>query len=136
MRRYCCPGQMAADGSYPRETARTKPFGYSIFNFDALAMLVWSLGERAEVRFTLPDGRGMSRGAAWLEPFLADKSKWPFAHDVEHWESWPVRSPGLLVCGLACGRPDWLALWERLDPDPTDTEVIRNYPVRQPVLWV
>jgi len=27
-------------------------------------------------------------------------------------------------------------LWERLDPDPTDPEVIRNFPVRQPLLWV
>ncbi len=130
------PKQMGMDGSFPLETARTKPFGYSIFNFDVMAMLAWSLGERAEVKFALPDGRGMCKAAEWLEPFLADKSKWPFKQDVEHWESWPVRPSGLLVCGLSCGRADWLALWQLLDPDPTDAEVIRNYPVRQPVLWV
>src|SRR5689334_928131 len=33
------PNQMAADGSFPRETARTKPFGYSIFNLDAMTTL-------------------------------------------------------------------------------------------------
>jgi hypothetical protein len=27
-------------------------------------------------------------------------------------------------------------LWRRLDPDPTDEEVVRNYPIRQPVLWL
>ena len=31
------PGQMAADGSFPLETARTKPYGYSLFNLDAMA---------------------------------------------------------------------------------------------------
>jgi hypothetical protein len=33
------------------------------------------------------------------------------------------------------GRKDYLDLWRRLDPDPTDPEIIRNYPLRQPVLW-
>jgi len=74
--------------------------------------------------------------AAFLYPYLNDKSKWPYAHDIQHWESWPVRSPGLLFCGLACDRADYIALWRRLDPDPTDPEIIRNYPIRQPLLWV
>jgi hypothetical protein len=26
-------------------------------------------------------------------------------------------------------------LWARLNPDPSDPEIIRNYPVRQPLLW-
>lgn len=130
------PMQMAKDGSFPRETARTKPYGYSIFNFDAASVLCWSLGEEAEERFALGDGRGMCKAAEFIEPYMADKSRWPFAHDVQHWESWPVRSPGLLFCGRACSKPEWIALWKRLDPDPADPEIIRNYPVRQPLLWV
>jgi hypothetical protein len=47
-----------------------------------------------------------------------------------------VRSPGLLFCGLSCDRPEYIALWRRLNPDPTDPEIIRNYPIRQPLLWV
>jgi hypothetical protein len=78
----------------------------------------------------------LCRAAAFLYPYLRDKSKWPYAHDVQHWESWPVRSPGLLFCGLACDHPDYIALWRRLEPDPTDPEIIRNYPIRQPLLWV
>ena len=31
--------QMAADGSFPRELARTKPYGYSLFNLDAMATI-------------------------------------------------------------------------------------------------
>jgi hypothetical protein len=78
----------------------------------------------------------LCRAAAFLYPYLLDKGKWPFPHDVQHWDAWPVRSPGLLFCGLACAHPDYIALWRRLDPDPTDPEIIRNFPIRQPLLWV
>ena len=130
------PMQMAANGSFPRELARTKPYGYSIFNFDALTTLCWSLHGDAMDTLRLPDGRGPCRAAVFLEPYLADKSTWPYPHDIQHWESWPVRSPGLLFCGLACKKPEYIALWRTLDPDPTDPEVIRNFPIRQPLLWV
>ena len=33
------PNQMAADGSFPLELKRTKPYGYSIFNLDAMATI-------------------------------------------------------------------------------------------------
>lgn len=130
--------QMAADGSFPRELARTKPYGYSIFNFDMLTTLTWSLGGGASKMFAETDGEGRSvcRAAEFLYPYLKDKSSWPYRHDVQHWESWPVRAPGLLWCGLACARPEYVALWKQLDPDPKDTEVVRNFPVRQPLLWV
>src|SRR6202012_1282468 len=108
------------------ELARTKPYGYSIFNFDVASAVCWSLGHQEMVRFSLPPGLGMCRAAEFLEPYLADKSKWPYPHDVQHWESWPVRSPGLLFCGVACAKPGYIALWRRLNPDPTDPEVIRN----------
>ena len=130
------PMQMAANGSFPRELARTKPYGYSIFNFDALTTLCWSLHGESMDTLRLPDGRGPCHAAEFLEPYLADKSTWPYPHDIQHWESWPVRSPGLLFCGLACKKPEYSALWRTLDPDPTDPEVIRNFPIRQPLLWV
>ena len=133
------PMQMAADGSFPRETARTKPYGYSIFQFDVTSTLAWSLSRPAAsgelIRHLLPDGGSMCRAAEFLAPYLADKSAWPFRRDVQHWESWPVRSPGLLFCGLACAKPQHLELWKKLDADPADPEVVRNFPVRQPVLW-
>ena len=42
----------------------------------------------------------------------------------------------LLFGGLALHEPSYVALWKTLDADPTVDEVVRNYPVRQPVLWV
>ena len=132
------PNQMGADGSFPKELARTKPYSYSIFNFDAMTTLCQSLkGVGTDLlTFQLADGRGICKAAAFLYPYLKDKATWPYAKDVEHFDALPVRSPGLLFAGLACDRQPYVALWKTMDPDPTDREIIRNYPVRQPLLWV
>jgi hypothetical protein len=132
------PNQMAADGSFPRELKRTKPYSYSIFNLDAMATLCQSLRTPAEdlFRFTTSDGRGVCKAADFLYPYLEDKRRWSYAKDVEHFEALPVRSPSLLFCGLQCARPDFITLWKRLNPDPTDSEIVRNYPIRQPLLWL
>jgi len=131
-------GQIAADGGFPRELQRTKPYSYSIFNLDVMATLCETLRapEKDLFRFTTDDGRGICKAAAFLFPYLEDKQRWPYAKDVEHFEALPVRAPSLLFCGLACERPEFLTLWKRLNPDPTDPEIIRNYPIRQPLLWL
>ncbi len=130
--------QLGMDGSFPKELVRTKPYSYSIFNFDVMAGLAQSLkGSGTDLTiFALPDGRGLCKAAEFLYPFLKDKDKWPYAKDVEHFNALPVRSPGLLFSGLACNRTEYIALWKTLNPDPTDKEIIRNYPIRQPLLWV
>jgi hypothetical protein len=132
------PNQMAIDGSFPKELARTKPYSYSIFNFDAMAMICQSLLDSGTdlFSFALPDGRGICKGAAFLYPFLNNRDAWPYKKDIEHFDSLPVRSPGLLVTGLACKKDNYLKLWSHLNPAPTDPEIIRNYPVRQPILWL
>ena len=81
-------------------------------------------------------GGSIADALAWMTPYIADKSTWPKPPDVEAWAGWPVRHPSLLFGGLALGRMGYVDLWKRLDPDPTDAEIIRNYPLRQPVLWV
>ncbi|HEX4166481.1 MAG TPA: alginate lyase family protein [Bryobacteraceae bacterium] len=132
------PGQMGEDGSFPKELRRTKPYSYSIFNFDVMTMLCQSLKGTGPdlLRFTLRDGRGVCKSAQFLYPYLKNKSSWPYRKDVEHFDALPVRSPGLLFAGLECERPDYLNLWKTMNPDPADPEIIRNYPVRQPLLWV
>jgi hypothetical protein len=132
------PNQLGIDGSFPQELARTKPYSYSIFNFDVMAGLAQSLqGTETDLTmFSLPDGRGVCKAAAFLYPYLRDKAKWPYKKDVEHFDALPVRSPGLLFAGLACHRDHYIALWKTLNPDPLDKEIIRNFPIRQPLLWV
>jgi len=132
------PNQMAKDGSFPRELARTKPYGYSIFNLDVMTALAVVLSTKDEdlMTFTLPDGRSLVKGVDYLAPFLADKGRWPKKPDVMFWDNWPVRQPALIFGALAAGRRDWLELWEKLDPDPQVEEIRRNFPIRNPVLWV
>ena len=58
------PNQMAADGSFPEELRRTKPYGYSLFNLDAMTT-VCQIALDADTdnlwRYELPDGRGIGR---------------------------------------------------------------------------
>ncbi len=42
------PNQIAADGSFPQELRRTKPYGYSLFNLDAMATICQILSTPAD----------------------------------------------------------------------------------------
>jgi hypothetical protein len=135
-REVLLPGQMAPDGSFPLELARTKPYGYSLFNLDAMATVCQLLSTPEENLwlFTLPDGRGMRKAMEFLFPYIREKSAWPYPPDVMYFEEWPVRQPSLLFGGIALNEPGYLELWRSLEADPTTDEVIRNLPVRQPLL--
>jgi hypothetical protein len=132
------PGQIAPDGSFPLELARTKPYGYCIFNLDVMSTVCQILSTHDDnlFTFTTDDGRGFAKAATFMFPFIADKSKWPYAHDVQYWDDWPVRQPSLLFAGIALNRPAYFPVWRRLNPDPTVPEIIRNFPIRQPLLWI
>jgi len=137
-RKVLVPAQVAADGSFPRETARTKPYGYSLFNLDAMATAAQILSTPQDDlwRFELPDGRGLRKAVSWMAPFIRDRKGWPFPPDVMYDDQWPMRQASLLFAGLAYGEPGWLELWKTLPADSTVDEVIRNFFVRQPLLWV
>ncbi|MBS1815650.1 MAG: alginate lyase family protein [Acidobacteria bacterium] len=129
--------QMAIDGSYPLELARTKPYSYSLFNLDVMSMTceVLSTPLQSMWEYELPDGRGMRAAVAFHYPFIKDKRKWPYKADVEYFADLPVRQPSLLFAARAYTRPEYLATWKTLNPDPTVPEIIRNFPIRQPALW-
>jgi len=132
------PNQMAADGSFPRELKRTKPYGYSIFNADAMATVCWILSTPQDDlwKFTTADGKSMLKGVEFIYPYIADRSKWPYKPDVMFFEYWPVRSPVLLFGGIAYDQKKYLDTWKSLEANPTNEEVLRNLPIRQPILWV
>jgi hypothetical protein len=132
------PNQIAPDGSFPLELARTKPYSYSLFNLDAVAACCEILSTPGDNlwRFETADHRGVRQAIEFMVPFIRDKSKWPYKHDVEHFDEFPVRQSSLLFGGIALKQPEWVALWRTLDPDPAGAEVIRNFPIRQPILWV
>jgi len=132
------PDQIASDGCFPKEIRRTKPYNYSLFNLDAMAMVcqIISVDQDNLWNFQLDDGRGIKKAVEFMAPYVKDKSSWPYPPDVMYFDLWPVRHPFLLFAGLAYNNMDYIDLWKTLNPDPINEEVLRNYPIRQPVLWL
>jgi hypothetical protein len=132
------PNQTAVDGSFPQELRRTKPYGYSLFNLEAMTTICQLLSTPDDDlwAFELADGRSVRRAMEYMEPYMRDKKSWPLAKDVMYDEQWPMRQSSLLFAGLAYRRPVYIELWKRLPADSTVEEVIRNFFIRQPVLWV
>jgi hypothetical protein len=132
------PNQMAADGSFPQELRRTKPYGYSIFNLDAMTTICQLLSSEKDNlwEYQTADGKSIKKGIDYLYPFIADKTKWPLKPDVMYWNDWPVAQPFLLFAANAYKNKDWLETWKKLEHSPKEEEVIRNLPVRNPLIWI
>ena len=132
------PGQMGMDGRFPLEMQRTKPYGYSLFNLEAMSAICQILSTPQDNLWTfdLADGRGMRKAMDFMTPYIRDKKTWPLPPDVMYDKEWPMRQSSLLFAGLAFRRQDYLDLWKTLPADSDVDEVIRNFFIRQPVLWV
>ncbi|MGB5418492.1 alginate lyase family protein [Algibacter sp.] len=132
------PEQMAIDGSFPKELARTKPYGYSIFNLDALSGLAQLLTTNEDNLFTYQtnEGKSLKLGVQFLYPYIKDKKTWPFKKDVMYWEDWPTKQPALLFAGLMFNNNNYIETWKTLPEIPNKHEVIRNMPIRYMLLWI
>ena len=132
------PRQMAADGSFPQELRRTKPYGYALFNLDAMATVCQILSSPGNDlwKYTETTGKTISKGIAYMFPYVKDKNTWPFAKDVMYWEQWPVAHPFLLFGAAAYDNKDYFGVWQRLEHNPQVEEVLRNLPVRNPEIWM
>ena len=132
------PNQMVLDGSFPRELRRTKPYGYSIFNLDAMATLcqILSTSENNLWQYETADGKSIKKGISFLYPYIEEKSKWTYQKDVMYWDEWPVAQPFLVFGANAYGNKYYFNTWKRLEHNPTVDEVIRNLPVRNLLIWL
>ncbi|WP_228280298.1 alginate lyase family protein [Sphingobacterium paramultivorum] len=132
------PNQMEANGSFPRELQRTKPYGYALFNLDAMTMICQILSKTNTPlwQYTLSDGRTIKTGIDFMVPYIAAKEKWPYQKDVMYWDQWPIAHPALVFSAVAFQNKDYLQLWEKLDHAPEQEEVIRNLPIRNPIIWL
>lgn len=131
------PNQVAADGSFPLELKRTKPYGYALFNLEAMAALSEILSTTSDNlwTYTTPDGKGMRQAMAYMVPYIRDKKRWPLPPDVMYDDEWPMRQSSLLFAGRALDQPGYIALWRTLRAESQVDEVVRNFFIRQPVLW-
>jgi hypothetical protein len=129
------PNQLKEDGSFPLELARTKPYGYSLFNLDAMSTLC-HIFKNSLWDFKLPSGADIAKSIAFMYPFVKDKSTWKLPQDVMYWKEWPVAHPFLIFGAIKYQRTDWLNTWKGLSHFPSNQEVIRNLPVRNPIIWL
>lgn len=131
------PNQMAVDGSFPEEIQRTKPYGYSLFNLDAMTMTVQILSDDSLSLwdYETSDGRSIKKGIEFLYPYVDNKKQWPYDEDVMYWDNWPVAHPFLIFGAEEFGQQNWFDTWKRLDHSLRVEEVVRNMPVRNPIIW-
>ncbi len=132
------PNQLEKDGSFPLEMKRTKPYGYSLFNLDAMSTTCQELSTKEDNLwdFTLPDGRNMKQAVSFMASFVADKTLWKLKPDVMYWDEWPVAQPFLIFGYQSYKDKNLLQIWTKLNHYPNVEEVIRNLPVRNPLLWM
>jgi Alginate lyase len=131
------PNQLNKDGSFPLELRRTKPYGYALFNLDAMTTLCHILSEKEHDlwNFTLPDGQSIKTAVDFMFPFVADKNTWTLPKDVMYWDEWPVAHPFLLFNYQKTEQKERFKTWQRLEHFPQTEEVIRNLPIRFPLIW-
>jgi hypothetical protein len=131
------PNQMAQNGSYPEELARTKPYSYSLFNLDATAALLWIISDNSfdGWTYTLPDGRGIWTGLNYMLPYLKDKTKWTGGKDVDHWEEQPDSRQFMLFAAITGNNSGWFDLWKSLDKKYTDENRL-GMMLKNPLLWI
>lgn len=136
--------EMAEDGSFPMEIERTKGYGYSLFQLDAIVGVCQTLSTPDDDlwSFVAENGRNIRQALDFMFPYIQDKSKWFKEPDVTHWDDWPVAHPSLIFAwNRFHGEKDFDAdayyqTWLALEHFPTDEEVLRNLPLRNPVLWL
>jgi hypothetical protein len=108
------PRQIRADGSAPREEARTKSLSYSAFNLEAYAMIcriaqiqgvdLWSVHSKG--------GATLATVIDYLKPYLSDPRKW----NKEQIADFPNDELYFLAfAGMGLNKPDYVALFRKLE---------------------
>ncbi len=129
--------QINRDGFFPNELPTPNPFRNSLLNLDLLAGACVLLSTRFDSLWDheLQDGPGMRAAIARHASFISTPSTWPYPSDRTHFHDLPGRRPALLFAARAYSQADYAAIWRTLNPDPTSPEILRAFPIRQPILW-
>jgi hypothetical protein len=53
-----------------------------------------------------------------------------------YWNNWPVAQPFLFFGWIKYNNKEWFDTWKGLDHFPETEEVIRNLPIRNPLIWI
>lgn len=131
--------QMNGSGIFPREVATPTPFRNALFNLDLLSLACELLTTRFDNpwEYELQDGPGLRAAIACHYPYIQSPAKWPYPADITHFKELPGRRISMLLAGRAYTEPPYIDLWRSLSPLPQTAapEVLRTFPVTQPLLW-
>jgi hypothetical protein len=129
--------QMEADGSFPDELERTKPYSYSLFNLEGYAILCHLASSSDEDLWTYEGPNGSIKKAFdFMMPYIKDKSNWIKPPDVEHFDEVPIQSVGILLAAQAYESEEYLKTWKLLDAEKKSEEVKRTFPLWYPINWI
>ena len=130
--------QINASGLFPHELTSENPYRDSLYNLDLLAGVCLLLSTRFESMWNheLQDGPGMRVAIARHVPYIRNRATWAYPADKSFFNQLPCRRPALLFAARAYSEPEYAALWQTLNPDPTEPAILRTFPVRQPILWL
>jgi hypothetical protein len=112
------PRQIRADGSAPREEARTRSLSYSAFNLEAYTTIcriaqvqgvdLWNVKAK--------NGATLATVIDYLEPYLADPKKW----SKEQISEFPNDGLYFLAfAGMGLKKPEYVALFRKLEHPET-----------------
>ena len=109
-----------------------------LFNLDAMSGIcqILSTEEDDLWEYTTEDGKNMSKAIEFMLPFIQDKRTWPYGEDVMYWDEWPVAQPTLIFAWKHFRKEDYFQTWLPLNHFPENDEVIRNLPLRNPLIWM
>ena len=129
--------QMAEDGGFPDELKRTKPYNYTLFNLEGYSLLAEIASTPAQNLWTYEGEHGSLR-KAWdfMLPFIRNKASWQRPPDIQYFDQIPIQTTGLLLAARAYRDEEMMTAWRGLDPARKSEEVNRNFPVREPMLWL
>ena len=132
------PKQMALDGSYPEELARTKPYSYMQFNLDGMSTLVALISDKNNDlwNYKTADGRSISKAVEFMYPYIVDKNKWTYKQDISEWDEQPRSSAFLFLAAHAYNNLSYLEMWKSLVNKKLGNESLRNLPIKNPLLWM
>jgi Alginate lyase len=120
--------QIKPDGSQPLELARTQPWGYSLFNLQALFDAA-ALGDHLAIdlwNFETSDRRSIRKALDWLIPFAAGEKQWSLREESV-WR--PERlAPLLQRAALLYRHPNYIAALGKLAGRPIDSRERLLYP--------
>ena len=131
--------QILSTGFFPHELTTANPYRNSLFNLDLLCGVAVLLTTRFDSvwEHELQDGPGMRSAVARYAPYIQDRHGWPYPSDETHFHDLPCRRPALLFAARAFAEPEYVGIWQGLKPvEPASPELLRTFPIRQPVLWV